>query len=51
MSGEELRREAVFGQVKSKALRLRDLGEILSLSCRQAKRLWRRYRLEGAAGL
>src|SRR5713226_3688078 len=51
MSSEELRRVGVFGQVASKTLRLRDAAEILSLSYRQAKRLWRRYRLEGAAGL
>jgi transposase len=51
MSGKELRRVEVFGQVASKALRLVDAAELLRLSYRQAKRLWRRYRWEGAAGL
>lgn len=51
MSEKELRRVEVFGQVSRQALRLSDVTEILRLSYRQVKRLWRRYRLEGAAGL
>src|SRR6266851_2781439 len=51
MSTKELRRVEVFSQVRSRALRLVDAAEMLSLSYRQTKRLWWRYRLEGAAGL
>src|SRR5260370_31097701 len=51
MSAAELRRVEVFGQVASRLLRLVDAGKILQLSYRQTKRLWRRYRKEGADGL
>jgi hypothetical protein len=51
MSRIELRRVEVFSQVGSRALRLVDAAEMLSLSYRQTKRLWRRYQREGAAGL
>src|SRR6266436_2718448 len=51
MSTQELRRVEVFSQVGGRALRLVDAAEMLSLSYRQTKRLWWRYRLEGAAGL
>jgi len=37
--------------VRSKQLRLVDAGRLLRVSYRQAKRLWKRYREEGAAGL
>ena len=48
MSTKELRRVEVFGQVASGSLRLVDAQEILHLSYRQTKRLWKRYREEGA---
>src|SRR3989441_11959870 len=48
MSTGELRRAEVLGRVKSKALRLTDAAKILELSYRQTKRLWKRYRGEGA---
>jgi transposase len=51
MTETELRRVEVFSQVARQALRLIDATEILQVSYRQVKRLWRRYRLEGAAGL
>lgn len=51
MSTAELRRVEVFGQVASRSLRLVDAAEILQLSYRQTKRLWRRYRQEGASSL
>src|SRR5258708_36938791 len=51
MSTGELRRAEVMGRVKSKALRLTDAAKILELSYRQTKRLWKRYRGEGAKGL
>jgi len=51
MSTAELRRVEVFGQVASRSLRLLDAAEILQLSYRHTKRLWRRYRQEGAGSL
>ncbi len=51
MSTRELRRAEVLGRVKSKTLRLSDAAKILELSYRQTKRLWKRYRGEGAKGL
>jgi len=51
MSLMELQRVEVLGRVKSQALRLVDAAEILQLSYRQTKRLWRRYRQHGAEAL
>src|SRR5207245_7248050 len=51
MSSRELRRVEVLSRVKSKELKLVDAAALLEVSYRQAKRLWRRYRCEGAAGL
>jgi hypothetical protein len=51
MSKRELGRVEVLSRVKSKQLRVVDAAPLLRLSYRQAKRLWRLYREEGAAGL
>jgi transposase len=51
MSTRELRRVEVFSRVQSEGFSLCDAAEMLMLSYRQTKRLWRRYRQEGAAGL
>ena len=51
MSQRELRRVEVLARVASEELRLVDVGKMLGLSYRQAKRLWQRYREEGAEGL
>ena len=51
MSKEELRKVEVLARVKSGALRVKDAAGLLGLSYRQAKRLWKRYRQEGAAGM
>jgi len=51
MSEEELRRVEVMARVKSNELRVVDAASLLGVSYRQAKRLWKRYREEGAAGL
>src|SRR6266852_1887067 len=51
MSTRELRRAEVLARVKSQTLRLVDAAKILEVSYRQAKRLWGRYREEGAKGL
>jgi len=51
MSTRELRRAEVLARVKSETLRLVDAAKMLEVSYRQAKRLWQRYREEGAKGL
>ena len=51
MSTRELRRAEVLAGVKSQTLRLVDAAKMLELSYRQTKRLWKRYRGEGAKGL
>jgi transposase len=51
MSKRELSRVEVLARVKSGQLRVVDAAVLMRLSYRQAKRLWKRYRKEGAAGL
>ncbi|MGH9690952.1 MAG: helix-turn-helix domain-containing protein, partial [Candidatus Acidiferrales bacterium] len=51
MSQEELRRVEVLARVRSKQLQVVDASRLLRVSYRQAKRLWKRYREEGSAGL
>jgi transposase len=51
MSKRELGRVEVLARVRSKQLRLVDAGRLMHVSYRQAKRLWKRYGEEGAAGL
>jgi transposase len=51
MSRRELGRVEVLARVKSQELRVVDAAVLLRLSYRQAKRLWKRYREEGALGL
>jgi len=51
MSEQELRRVAMLGRVASGELKLVQAAEGLGLSYRQGKRIWRRFREEGAAGL
>ncbi len=51
MSKRELGRVEVLARVKSKGLRVVDAAVLLELSYRQTKRLWKRYREEGATGL
>jgi hypothetical protein len=51
LSDRELVRGEAFGRVSSGSLRLREACELLGLSYRQGKRLWRCYRSGGAAGL
>ena len=47
MSKRELGRVEALARVRSKQLRLVDAGELMRVSYRQAKRLWKRYREEG----
>src|SRR5579863_7965721 len=51
MSDRELGRVEVLARVKSGELRVVDGAELMRVSYRQGKRLWKRYREEGAAGL
>ncbi len=51
MSKRERRRMAVLTRVADKQLTLRLAAEMLHVSYRQAKRIWRRYRTNGDAGL
>lgn len=51
MSMKERRRLVVLGQVRSGHLTVKSAGELLGLSERQARRLWKRYRAEGDGGL
>jgi transposase len=51
MSQRELRRVEVLVRVKSKELQVVDAASLMGVSYRQAKRLWKRYREQGAKGL
>ena len=51
MSERELGRCGVLARVKSADLRLVDGAELMGLSYRQVKRLWKRYRERGEVGL
>ena len=51
MSKRELQRAGVLARVKAGELQLKDAGELMRLSYRQAKRLWKRYQGGGAASL
>jgi hypothetical protein len=51
MSRRERKRLAVLAQVKRGELKLVTAGEVMGVTYRQAKRVWRRYRMEGDGGL
>ncbi len=51
MSERELRRVAVLERVGAGEWKLVQAAELLSISYRQGKRIWRRFREEGAVGL
>jgi len=51
MSGRELTRVEVLSRVKARTLSLGSAATLMAVSYRQAKRLARRYRAEGAKGL
>jgi transposase len=51
MSSKELKRLGVLARVEKEALNLVNAAEILGLSYRQTKRIWRRYQDEGEEGL
>lgn len=51
MSERELGRVEVLGRVKRRELRVVDAAVLMGVGYRQGKRLWKRYREEGAVGL
>ena len=51
MSKRELGRVEVLARVRSRQLRVVDAAVLMGVCYRQAKRLWKRYSEEGAAGL
>jgi transposase len=51
MSTRERRRIGLMTRVAEKLLKVRAAAEMMRVSYRQAKRIWRRYREEGDAGL
>src|SRR4051812_49759179 len=51
MSAPELKRAGVLARVAAKSLSLRGGAVLMEVSDRQAKRLWKRYQAQGAAGL
>jgi transposase len=51
MSAQELGRVEVMSRVATGALTLRSAAQVLGVSYRQAKRIWRRYREGGARAL
>lgn len=51
MSRRELRRAGVLGRVESGDWKLKNAADMLGISYRQSKRLWKRYQEEGPEGL
>jgi transposase len=51
LSKRELQRGGVLARVKAGGLRLKDGAELMGVSYRQAKRLWKRYQSGGTASL
>lgn len=51
MSKRELTRVEVMQRLKEKRLTQKEAGQLLKISTRQVKRLWRAYRAKGAKGL
>lgn len=51
LSKRELQRGGVLARVRAGGLRLKDAAELMGVSYRQAKRMWKRYRSGGTASL
>lgn len=51
MSTQELKRAGILARVEAGTLKLGSAAALMAVSSRQAKRLYRRYRAEGAKGL
>ncbi len=51
LSGKELNRVEVLGRVRSGELKLGEASELMEVSYRQAKRIWKVFESRGAEGL
>ena len=51
MSSKELMRVGILARIKAGEVKLAHAAEILDVSYRQVKRLWRRYRRQGAGAM
>jgi transposase len=51
LSAREVRRAEVLSRVQEGKLKLKTAAEMMGISYRQAKRIWKRYRREGGKGL
>ena len=51
MSSKEISRLEVMQRLKDKRLRQKEAAQLLGISVRQVKRLWKSYRKEAAKGL
>ena len=51
LSKKELARSGILARVKAGDLRVKDAAELMGVSYRQAKRVWKRYQAGGAAAL
>ncbi len=51
MTSQEIERVSMMKRIESRDLSQQEAGEILSLSVRQIKRLWKRYKASGSEGL
>jgi transposase len=51
LSAEEVRRAGILNRVKEGTLKLTTAAQMMRISYRQAKRLWKRYRKSGVKGL
>ena len=51
MSRKERRRLELLSRVRDKMLKLVKAAELMQLSYRQAKRIWRRFKKQGNVGL
>lgn len=51
MSEKELYRLQIMTQLAERQITQKQAGELLGVSIRQVKRVWRRFKIEGAEGL
>lgn len=51
LTNKELRRVEILGRVTAGGLSLKSSAELMDVSYRQAKRIWRRFRVSGGPGL
>jgi len=51
MTLKEADRYSIMNQIESRKLKIKEASHVLGISYRQARRLWQRYKKEGAKGL